>query len=576
MTQEFIKAFNEANESASAKQAGGMKAALLNRFSMFRSKEDGSLMIFGLYMFICMMIISGLAVDAMRAEYQRTKIQATTDRALLASASINQTLPAQEIFDDYFAKAGMTGQAPTATVVESLNYRKVSAAYAAGDEPKINTMFMSESFRSLMQVTPDDEAGGVNELATIASGIAVDGVSDVEISLVLDVSGSMRGDKLIALKGAAAEFFETLLLSRPSEDTYSISIIPYSTQVNAGANLLSKYNATQEHAYSNCVDFEGNDFDSVALSTTDELQRTGHFHPWNNPYKYKDEQIRWNYRACPPIAERAILPLSGDINVLKDYVDDFEASGNTSTDVGMKWGAALLDPSARDVVSSLVGDGDIDSMFSGRPFSYTEINTTKVMVVMTDGANTSQYYSKPEISGGYVDPEDNMSNVWHRHDNSGRDRYAIYNEDHWGSKKYFHPGRESIDGTWRANLDNYGDDEEFTRLSYVELYDHASIRYVAKYLMDPADYDYNHWRYGVYSRVQPTIKDTRMKNICDAAKNTGITIYTIGFEVTTGNAAKLRACATSPGHYFDVNDADELGPAFAAIAAQLHNLSLVE
>ena len=98
MTQEFIKAFNEANETASSKQANGVKADLLQKFSMFRRKEDGSLMIFGLYMFICMMIISGLAVDTMRAETQRTKIQSTTDRALLASASINQTLPAQVIF----------------------------------------------------------------------------------------------------------------------------------------------------------------------------------------------------------------------------------------------------------------------------------------------------------------------------------------------------------------------------------------------------------------------------------------------------------------------------------------------
>ena len=295
MTQEFVRAFEEANESASGKQAGGFKANLLHKFSMFRRKEDGSLIIFGLYMFICMMIISGLAVDAMRAEYQRTKIQATTDRALLAAASINQTLPAQEIFDDYFAKAGLAGLAPTATVEESLNYRKVSAAYAPGDKPKINTMFMSEAFRDLLETSEDDEAGGINELATVAAGVAVDGVSKVEISLVLDVSGSMgrsssSGDtKLNDLKGAAYEFIDTLLLTQPNDDTYSISIIPYSTQVNAGANLLSKYNATNEHAFSHCVDFAGEDFVTTTLSTTDSLQRTGHFDPWYTTNDYSSE-----------------------------------------------------------------------------------------------------------------------------------------------------------------------------------------------------------------------------------------------------------------------------------------------
>lgn len=572
MTQEFIKAFNEANESALEKQAGGLRAKLMHKFSMFHRKEDGSLIIFGMYMFICMMIITGMAVDFMRAEHQRTRIQATTDRALLAAASINQTLAAQDIFDDYFAKAGMEGAAPTAVVEENMHYRKVSAAYAVGDEPTIKTMFISEAFRNLLEVDAADEAGGINELSTFASGIAVDGVSDVEISLVLDVSGSMRGSKLTALQGAAHEFFESLLLDRPNPDTYSISIIPYSTQVSAGANLLSKYNASSEHAYSHCVDFVGDDFDSAALSTSDQLQRTGHFHPFNNPYKNKDKRISWENRSCAPKATREILPLSGDINELKSYVDAFEASGNTSTDVGMKWGVALLDPSARPVVSALVNDGDIDPMFNGRPFSYIETNTSKVMVVMTDGANTQQYYLKPEVSGGYPDPDDNMSNVWHRtgYDRRGRPvhRYVVFNPNRWGANKFYHV----YTSTWKSAPD----DSDYEQMSYTRLYDHASIRYVAKYLMSPAGYDYNYWRYGTFSSVHPNTKDTRMSNICTAAKNTGISIYTIGFEVSENNASKLRACASSPNAYFDVDDGDSLAEAFAAIAASLHNLSLIQ
>ncbi len=574
MTQEFIKAFSEAKESAWKKQTGGLGVNLKHKFSMFRRKEDGSLIIFGLYMLICMLVIGGLAVDAMRGEYQRTKIQATTDRALLAAASINQTLPAQEIFDDYFAKAGMPGLAPTATVDGSEHYRRVSAEYAADNVPTIDTIFMSEAFRDILQVGNAPEAGGVNELSTFASGVAIDGVSKVEISLVLDVSGSMYGTKLADLKVAAKDFFDTLLLTQPDDDTYSISIIPYSTQVNAGAKLLSKYNASGEHDYSHCVDFTGDDFNTASLSTTDQLQRTGHFHPWNKPYKYKDNSIHWSYRVCPPRHTREILPLSGDINELKTYIDAFEASGNTSTDVGIKWGAALLDPSARDAITALVSEGEVDSKFSGRPFSYTEPNIRKVMVVMTDGNNTNQYYLKPEVSGGFADPDDNMSNVWHRveYDYRGRryDRYAIYNPDRWSSDKYYHPDKESTNrGSWRSAPSH----SSFEQLSYTKLYDHASVRYVAKYLMSPAGYNYNEWRYNKYSYVHPTVKDTRMANICEATKNNGVMVYTIGFEVTLSNATKLSHCATSAGHYYGVN-ANGLSAAFASIAAQLHSLRL--
>jgi len=571
MTQEFIKAFNEANETDFGKPAGGIKADLLHKFSLFRRNEDGSLMIFGLYMFICMMVISGMAVDTMRAEYQRTKVQATTDRALLASASMNQTLSAQEIFDDYFAKDGMPGMAPTATVDEGLNYRKVSADYAPDAIPTIKTSFMSEAFRSMMETPGNPEAGGINELKTFASGIAVDGVEKVEISLVLDVSGSMnRGSasgqtKLYDLKEAAREFVDTLMLNQPDDDTYSISIVPYSTQVNAGANLLSKYNASSEHSYSHCVDFDAADFNSTALSTVDSLQRTGHFHPWNNPYKNKDDNLTWNYRVCAPKAEREILPLSGDINELKNYVDNLVATGNTSTEIGIKWGVTLLDPAAQGVVTSLVSDGTIDAKFDGRPFSYTEVNALKVIVVMTDGANTNQYYLKPEVSSG-------MSNVWHMKqiDYRGRvsDRYAIYNENHWGSNKFFRTDRESTYGSWEATPT-----DGMTQMSYTELYDHASIRYVARYLMDPADYSYNYWRYGTYGTVGPNTKDFRMDNICTVAKEKDILIYTIGFEVTDSNALKLQNCASSAGNFFRVNG-QEISEAFASIAAQLHRLRL--
>lgn len=577
MIQGFIKAFNKANETMTQRTAGQFEAAARRKLDGFRKKEEGSVIIFGLYMFICMMIISGMALDAIQREHLRTKVQYTTDRCLLAAASMSQTLDAQDICDDYFAKAGLKGLAPTATVDSGLNYRKVSAKYDPDNVPSVKTIFMSKSFRELLQ---QEDAGGIDELEAYASGVAVDGVEKVEISLVLDVSGSMYGSKLADLKEASKDFFDTLLLDQPAEDTYSISIVPYSTQVNAGANLLSKYNATAEHNYSHCVDFVDNDFSTAALSPLDTLQRTGHFAPHNSYYRNKP--VDWKRRPCPPIAARAILPLNDDINVLKNYVDAFEANGNTSTDVGIKWGAALLDPSAQTVVTSLITDGDIDPKFTGRPFSYTEENTLKVIVVMSDGNNTSQYYLKPEVSGGYSDNADNMSNVWkYTWTYYGReyDRYAIYNPNRYGSYKYMHTNRESTYGNWKSSppvnggWTSNGRISEVEQMSYVDLYDHATVRYVAKYLMNPAGYDYNHWRYGIYSYVHPSDKDVRMNNICEAAKNKDVLIFTIGFEVTDSNATKLSNCASTAGHFFRVEGV-EISEAFASIAAQLHRLRL--
>lgn len=591
MKRDFIKAFNKANETLAHKGGGGFNAILQRKIGVFRKKEDGSVIIFGLYMLVCMMIISGLALDAMQSEYLRTKVQATTDRALLAAASMKQTVAAQVIMDDYFAKAGMAGMAPTATVDAGLNYRKVSAKYDDDKIPSIKTIFMSKSFRKLLQ---QKDAGGVDRLMANASGTAIDGVNKVEISLVLDVSGSMTNrsssgaTKLADLKDAANEFIDTLMLDQPAADTYSISVVPYAMQVNVGANLLSQYDVSNEHSYSHCVDFDSSDFKVAAIPVLDlftgPLQRTAHFHPWGNPYKAKDGAIEWQHRVCPPVAEREILPLSGDISTLKTYVNALEASGNTSTDIGLKWGVALLDPAARPVVSSLISNGSIASKFAGRPFDYTEENVLKVIVVMSDGQNTYQMILDEDISGGYPDPIDNMSNVWrythtytYRRRTYENIRYAIYNPNHWGSNKYFYTDRESTRGTWKLNPPTNAENgySDVTRLSYVELYDHVSVRYVAGYLMEPAGYNYYDWRGGAYSVINRSEKDSRMDDICTAAKNKDVLIFAIGFEVSDTNATKLSNCATTAGHFFRVEGV-EISEAFASIAAQLHRLRLAQ
>ena len=69
-------------------------------------------------------------------------------------------------------------------------------------------------------------------------------------------------------------------------------------------------------------------------------------------------------------------------------------------------------------------------------------------------------------------------------------------------------------------------------------------------------------------------KNARLDDICDAAKDTGITVFSVGFEVTSSSATVMRNCASSPAHYFDVEGLD-LTDAFAAIAREISKLRLV-
>ena len=62
--------------------------------------------------------------------------------------------------------------------------------------------------------------------------------------------------------------------------------------------------------------------------------------------------------------------------------------------------------------------------------------------------------------------------------------------------------------------------------------------------------------------------------VCDAMKDNGVQVYTIGFEAPSGAESTLRNCASSEEHYFDADNGAELKAAFVSIAKQLTNLRL--
>lgn len=54
-----------------------------------------------------------------------------------------------------------------------------------------------------------------------------------------------------------------------------------------------------------------------------------------------------------------------------------------------------------------------------------------------------------------------------------------------------------------------------------------------------------------------------------------ITVYVIGFEVSSAHRALLQSCASSPQHYFETPTAAQLQTTFRQIANQLASVRLV-
>jgi len=544
------------------------------RPGFFRS-EDGSLIIFGLMIFILMLTVGGLAVDFMRYEAQRARLQSTLDRAVLAAASLDQTLDPEDVVLDYFEKAGLGAyiDREDITVYDDNFSRRV---FAADVDMRIDTTLLKFS--------------GIEELVAPSQGAAEEATSLTEISLVVDVSGSMGWSsasgrsKIEELRRAARKFVNIVLCDPANPDsttnctveegTVSVSIVPYSEQVLVGDTILSEFNVTNEHDDSTCVTFDASDFNSTAITTSQQLQRTGHFDPWSSSSR---SARSWT---CATNSWREITPISGSISDLHSHINSLGASGNTSIDLGIKWGAALLDPEFQSVTANLNQDGVIADLFEDRPHSWTKRGLEKVIVLMTDGVNTDQHYLYDGFRSG---PSPVYRNVLS--DGSLGDRYSIYDadndryyweytgtwEDHpYGTGTYEECGWEYVRTGWRSgywdwqcnDVDEQGDDAQ--QLSYPELWKEKPWRW----------YDQFGWLDNQGNEYGNSTKNSRLQAQCTAAKNEGMVIFTIGFETSSSSATVMRNCASSDAHHFNANGLN-LADAFSAIAREISKLRLI-
>lgn len=538
------------------------------RLARFGAAEDGSVAIFGIMMFVLMIMLSGMAVDIMRYEAERTKIQNTLDAATLAAANLDQTLDPESVVDDYFNKAGLSKYLGSVQVDEGLNYRTVTADAST----EIPTFFMKMM--------------GINSLPLPAHGQAEERIGQVEISLVLDVSGSMASNsKIQNLKVAAKQFIDTMFNSvEPGK--LSISIVPYAAQVTAGATLLNYYNYSRDHAYSYCIDFSSADFNSAVLSTTTALSQTGHFDPW---YRAKPPSLM----VCPPSSARTILPFSGDKAALKAKIDGLQAEGNTSIDVGMKWGAALLDPSARSIVSSMIANGTAPASFEGRPFDYSDHEALKVIVVMTDGENTTRNVLNSPYNRGNSIVYKNSGTSRNNAGQSGDGDYSIYDASRdqywvrststwrdtpWGNGVELTNCYTSKRKTYCTETQDPGYPDGAQRMTWPQVWNDMSIDWFAYYMIYKAynsSSAYNSWWAALTGSVSSTTMDNQLGSICTAAKGAGDIVYSIGFETSSHGASVLKSCASSPAHFFNVQGLD-ITTAFAAIASSINHLRLTE
>jgi Flp pilus assembly protein TadG len=537
-----------------------MNRQALTHVRRFSRQESGAVLVLGLIFFVIMLVIGGMAVDLMRYENRRTALQQTLDRCTLNAASLRQTLDPETVVRDCIDKVGLTNELQSVEVDEGLNFRNVETV-ASGT---VDTFFMGMT--------------GVNSLLLGGNAVAEERVSNVEISLVLDVSGSMAGTKLSKLKVAAKDFVSTIL-SKDSENRMSISIVPYNGQVNLGSKLLAKYNATDQHGVAdvNCIDMPPEQYDVLGLSTTTPLPMTGDvdtysstsqstsYVAYNTSNGLPNEANKW----CPPRPENIVRLPNRDIGTLQGDIEGLSAVGATSINAGMKWGMALLDPGARDMFNEFVDTGDIPESFRDRPLDYRSRDAMKVIVLMTDG----EHFQEERLNDGY---RSGLSPIYKSAADGG---LSIYHAGS-GSNRYWVPARSE----WRAapwsNTKNNG---VVTQLTWPQVWQEARLSWVAWQLYARAlgtnsssrTSAYNNALAAMRSRTPTGDMDDQLQKVCARAKTQGVIVYGIAFQASSNGAAQIRQCASSPAHYYDATTAN-ISNAFQSIANNITQLRLTQ
>lgn len=216
------------------------------KVSDFRSEEEGGVTLFVLLLFVLMIMFGGIAVDVMRFEWRRVTLQETMDRAMLAAA--NLVIPPdqspQSIAENWFEVAGLGDELTVDYATPVVTGESTSSSRKVVGTAKVR------SYNHFMHLLNYDWFEG-----PVASG-AQQGVSKIEVILVLDVTGSMSESsgstsKIAALRRAATNFVNILKFNKDAGGNYtidkdpndliSIGMVPYSSNVNMPTLLRNQF-----------------------------------------------------------------------------------------------------------------------------------------------------------------------------------------------------------------------------------------------------------------------------------------------------------------------------------------------
>ncbi|HWV82588.1 MAG TPA: TadE/TadG family type IV pilus assembly protein [Hyphomicrobiaceae bacterium] len=380
---------------------------LLPRFG--QDRRGSVAIMFGLTIFIVFTLV-GAAVDYGRTLLARERLQATVDSAVLAAARVWQTEQDMDLAEEkaiaHFEAMKPEGvDAKLTTLAPDMDMNTLTAEASA----EVRVPFLSLVLDGKpLKVAARAQAKFCVGCSTAngGGGGGNDGY-DIEVAMMLDITGSMAGSKIEDLRDAAKDLIKIVVADDQSRQKSRVALVPFSQAVNAGSvlgpavaydpssNLKFDFRDGKERKWyrtsAYCVsERQGtNAYTDVTPTGSNRLPRA-----------YFSSS---NASSCQPAA--AVVPLSSNKTSLIAAIDDntkFKAEGYTAGNLGTAWAWYMLSPNWWSGI-----DASIHS--SARPAAYPDlpgecsswatcsqqdragIPVMKYAVLMTDGEYNMQY-----------------------------------------------------------------------------------------------------------------------------------------------------------------------------------------
>jgi hypothetical protein len=341
---------------------------LLKRFG--RGQKGTAGMLFALAA-IPMFALAGGVIDYVYLQNEEAKLQSAADAAVLAAMKLEAP----------------TDEEIRQTIVDYLrsNYARAPRVHLDLDNIEIETLRSDDVITRVNIVIPAKvdttfwSLLGIHEASLRVEAEASHGFSGLEVVMVLDNTGSMQGSKIEELRQAAKDMVDILsgLANNPQFVTLKVGMVPYTSYVNvgtdkAGASWLNLGGCCGPYEWKGWVGSRSEPLDvSDADYDTSPVPAVPNFvvDLYNNvPWEDQGDTLQ----EIVPLKD---LREAGVATEFKNRINDMEAFGWTYIPGGLVWGWRVLSPQ-----EPYTGGMDYDEA--------RRKNVKKVIVLMTDGANT--------------------------------------------------------------------------------------------------------------------------------------------------------------------------------------------